>query len=258
MPDTYAFSTPTSSAILSSFTSKVYVFLMIKIMLRVMGTDVKGIINVMNIYLVLGLIAIIIGSVSAIKQNNINRMIAFSSTAQIGYIFTAISLSSISGIAAGIYHIFSHSVTKSLLFISSARIIGASDKSMAFQDLRGAAKRSPFASLMFTIGAFSMIGVPAFAGFSSKILISDAAAEMENTLSLIILIVLALSTVLNTVYFLRTVINIYSQSEDCEKREKTNPEYVFASAMLAAINIILGCCSIPIIKAITSGIELFI
>ncbi len=258
MPDTYAYSTPTSSAILSSFTSKVYIFLMIKIMLRVIGTDVGGMKNVMNIFLIFGLIAIIIGSVSAIKQHNINRMIAFSSTAQIGYIFTAISLSSLSGIAAGIYHIFAHSVTKSLLFISSARIIGASDKSMAFHDLRGAAKRSPFASLMFTLGSLSMIGVPAFAGFSSKILISGAAAEMKNTLSLIILIVLALSTVLNTVYFLRTVINIYSPSEDSEKREKINPEYVFASVMLALINIILGCCSIPVVNAITSGIELFI
>ncbi|MBR6801199.1 MAG: sodium:proton antiporter [Eubacteriaceae bacterium] len=258
MPDTYAYSTPTSSAILSSFTSKVYIFLMIKIMFRVIGTDVEGMRNVMNIYLLFGLIAIIIGSVSAIKQHNINRMIAFSSTAQIGYIFTAISLSSVSGIAAGIYHIFAHSVTKSLLFISSARIIGVSGKSMAFHDLRGAAKRSPFASLMFTVGSLSMIGVPAFAGFSSKILISSAAAEKENTLSLVILVVLALSTILNTVYFLRTVINIYSTSKDSEKREKLYPEYVFASIMLAVLNIILGCYSVPVIKAITSGIELFI
>ncbi len=258
MPDTYAYSTPTSSAILSSFTSKVYIFLMIKIMLRVIGTDTAGINSVMNIFLIFGLAAMIIGSVSAIRQHNINRMIAFSSTAQIGYIFTAISVSGLTGFAAGIYHIFAHSVTKSLLFLSSARLIASSGKSMAFHDMRGAAKRSPFASVMFTVGALSMIGIPSLAGFSSKILIASAAADEGGILSIIILIALSVSTILNTVYFLRTVINIYSASEDTKKKEKVHFEYAFASVMLALLNVFLGICSIPVINAINAGIELFI
>ncbi len=258
MSDTYAYSTPTSSAILSSFTSKVYIFLLIKVMLRVVGTDIKAMANVMEVFLFFGLMAIVIGSLSAIKQHNINRMIAFSSAAQIGYIYTAISLSSTAAVAAGIYHIFSHSVTKSLLFLSSARIIQASGGSMAFHDIRGASKRAPFASMMFTVGALSMIGIPSLAGFSSKILISSAAAEKGGVMSVVILIFLAISTVLNTLYFLRTVINIYSPSEHHEKTEKVNYEYIFSLLSLAGLNFFLGICSIPVCNAIVKGIGLFI
>ncbi len=258
MPDTYAYSTPTSSAVLSSFTSKVYIFLMIKILLRVIGADTAPVKNIMGIYLILGLTGIIMGSVSAIKQHNINRMIAFSSTAQIGYIFVAISVSGIAGIVAGIYHIFAHSATKSLLFLCSARIISASSGKMAFHDIRGAARRAPFASAMFSVGALSMIGVPSLAGFASKVLISEVAANENNSLSMIILMVLAISTALNTVYFLRTIINIYTPSEDTQKIEKVNYGYAIAVSALLILNFVLGMCTVPITKALYIGTELFI
>ena len=260
MPDTYAYATPTSSAILSSFTSKVYIFLMIKILLRVVGTETEFVKGILGIFLIFGLFAIIIGSVSAIKQHNINRMIAFSSTAQIGYIYVALSVSGLTGVTAAIYHIFAHSVTKSLLFLSSARIIEASSNKMSFHDLRGSAKRAPFASLMFTIGSLSMIGIPSLAGFASKILISQAAANEGNILSLVILLVLAVSTAMNTVYFLRTVINIYSttNSHDAHKKEKINYEYILTLLGLCALNFTLGICSQSITGAIKFGLNLFI
>ena len=84
MPDTYGWSTPSSGSILSAIVSKCYIFLLIKIYLRVIGEDVLGMIHVPRILFVLGILGMIMGSISAIRKKSINRMIAFSSAAQIG------------------------------------------------------------------------------------------------------------------------------------------------------------------------------
>ncbi|MBQ6376873.1 MAG: sodium:proton antiporter, partial [Lachnospiraceae bacterium] len=90
MPDTYGAATPTSGAILSSLVSKGYIFLLIKIYWRVIGVEVFERMPVHRILFVLGICGMIFGSVAAIRENNVNRMVAFSSAAQIGYIYAGI------------------------------------------------------------------------------------------------------------------------------------------------------------------------
>lgn len=84
VPDAYSYSTPSSSAILSSLISKGYIFLLIKIYYRVIGMDVIMQSHIDNVLLIFALIGIVMGSISAIREKDIRRMIAFSSVAQIG------------------------------------------------------------------------------------------------------------------------------------------------------------------------------
>lgn len=79
LPDAYGYSTLSSAAILSSLVSKGYIFLLVKIFFRVIGFDMVWDSKVVNVLFVFGVAGMIMGSVSAIRENNIRRMIAYSS-----------------------------------------------------------------------------------------------------------------------------------------------------------------------------------
>ena len=111
-------------------------------------------------------------------------------------------------IIASIYHIIVHAATKSLLFIAASGLTDASGKSTDFFDLTGAGYRNKLAGAAFTVGSLSMVGFPLFGGFISKLLFGQAA--MENVHKMLpTLIALAISAILNAVYFMKTVIRIY-------------------------------------------------
>ncbi len=137
LPDAYGYSTVSSAAILSSLVSKGYIFLLIKIFFRVVGFDIIVDSKIVNILFVFGLFGMIMGSVNAILENDIRRMIAFSSVAQIGYIYMGLGLGTTMGIVASIFHILSHASTKSLLFVAGVGLTDASGGSKKFEDLTG-------------------------------------------------------------------------------------------------------------------------
>ena len=209
VPDAYAYSTPTSAAVLSSLVSKGYIFLLMKIMYRVIGLDVIVSTGIQDVLFVFALVGMVMGSISAIRQTDIRRMIAFSSVAQIGYVFMGIGLGTDEGMMAATFHIFSHAVCKSMLFLAAGGLADASNNSKKFRDLRGAGFRSPIAGVAFTIGALSMVGFPFLGGFASKLNFALAAMDVGGARTMLVLITLAISTWLNTLYFLRTVITLY-------------------------------------------------
>ena len=119
LPDAYGYSTVSSAAMLSSLVSKGYIFLLIKIFYRVIGFDIIAGNKIINVLFVFGLMGMIFGSLSAIKENDIRRMISFSSVAQIGYIYMGFGLGTELGMVASIFHILSHAATKSCLLYTS-------------------------------------------------------------------------------------------------------------------------------------------
>ena len=159
LPDAYGYSTVSSAAILSSLVSKGYIFLLFKIVYRVIGFEVFYSSRIIDILFIFGLMGMIFGSLSAIKENDIRRMIAFSSVAQIGYIYMGIGMGTQAGMSASVFHILSHAATKSLLFIAAIGLTEVSDGSRQFIKLTGAAYRNKWAGAAFTMGALSMVGV---------------------------------------------------------------------------------------------------
>ena len=264
LPDAYGYSTLSSAAILSSLVSKGYIFLLIKIFYRVYGFDMVCSTHVINILFVFGIAGMIIGSVDAIRESNIRRMIAYSSVAQIGYIYMGFGLGSTAGMIASIYHIIVHAATKSLLFIAASGLTDASGKSTDFFDLTGGGYRNKLAGAAFTVGSLSMVGFPLFGGFISKLLFGQAAMESLHKM-LPTLIALAISAILNAVYFMKTVIRIYmpEKRKVIEKKNfrkitvKDQPAKAFALICFIIINVILGIASEPIVRLFESGLKMF-
>ncbi|MDO4739676.1 MAG: proton-conducting transporter membrane subunit [Eubacteriales bacterium] len=260
LPDAYGYSTPTSSAILSSLVSKGYIFLLIKVFCRVIGLDFVRESGITDILFALGVIGNVMGSLSAIRERDIRRMISFSSVAQIGYIYMGIGMGTQAGLVAAIFQIFAHGMAKSMLFLASSGLSYASGESKFFRDLRGAALRNPWAGVAFTVGAFSMTGIPFLGGFIVKILLSQAAMSLNNLRTMIALLSLAASAALNTVYFLKTVITIYRTPDphapQGEKVSLSLPNRI-ALGCFVAVNLALGVFSQPVVKAIRAGLSLF-
>jgi multicomponent Na+:H+ antiporter subunit D len=258
LPDAYGYSTVSSAAMLSSLVSKGYIFLLIKIIYRVIGFDIFVNSRIINVLFVFGLAGMIMGSTSAIRENDIRRMISYSSVAQIGYIYMGFGLGTTAGMVASVFHILSHAATKSLLFVSGVGLTDVSGEKTQFIELTGSAYRNVAAGLAFTVGSLSMVGIPLFSGFISKLLFSQAAVQ-SNMKMLPALIVLAVSTVLNAIYFMKTVIRIYTPMESRYPSVsiKKNRLYAFTLLCFMVLNVVLGMCSQPITDWITQGLSVF-
>ena len=265
VPDAYGYATVSSGAILSSLVSKGYIFLLFKIIYRVIGFQAFASSHILSLLFLFGLCGMIFGSISAIWEKDIRRMIAFSSVAQIGYIYMGLGLGTEMGVIAAIFHILAHGATKSLLFVSAIGLTDVSGGSRSFFEITGSGYRNKVAGVGFLVASLSMVGIPMFAGFVSKLLFAEAAVLVPSWKLFPTLIVLAVSTVLNAIYFLKTVVRIFTPANKAEIREKGYfslkfPEqklYCVTIFLFILVNLILGMASQPMIALITEGLHHF-
>ena len=257
LPDAYGYATPSSSAMLSSLISKGYIFLLIKIFFRVFGFDVVVDDRITDVLFIFGVIGVIMGSVSAIRQREIRRMIAFSSVAQIGYIYMGLGIGTTAGVVAALFHMIVHAAAKSMLFLSASALSDVSGDSKQFRYLRGSGYRNVPAGIAFTVGAMSMVGVPLVGGFLSKIYFAQAGLALNDIRAVVTLVTLAVSTLLNTLYFLHTVISIYRPSEGGDIAPRHSALASVTLIAMAVTNIALGVASTPLYNALAAGLHIF-
>ena len=261
MADTYGAAIPTSSGILSGLISKGYIFLLIKIIFDVFGTEVFYASGVHNVLYALGALGIIAGSVAAMRENNILRMSAYSSAAQIGYIYMGLGLSPVLGMEASLFHILVHAFTKPPLFLAAGLLSDSMGGAKKFRNLQGAGYVNPAAGAAFSFEAFSMIGLPLTMGFISKYLFGIAAFESTHHKMIPTLLVLAVSTVLNTLYFARTILRIYNREISPNHGEKVTVRseklYLLSALAFVLLNLFFGTAAKPFIDILAEGIAHF-
>lgn len=118
----------------------------------------------------LGAAAILWGSLQAVRQSRLKLLVAYSTVAQLGYLFLLFPL----GVpAAGLLHALAHALAKASLFMVAGTLILARG-SDALPDLKGAARRLPLSGLAFALGAWTLLGLPPSAGYASKELLLEA------------------------------------------------------------------------------------
>ncbi len=271
LPDAHTASTTSSSSILSSLVLKAYIVLLIKIYYRAIGWDYVVSTGINNIIFAFGIAAMIFASLIAAAQKDIKRMVAYSSVAQIGYIFMGFGIGTTAGVIASLFHVFTHGAAKSMLFISLGGLKDVSDHSTKLENLKGAGYRHKMAGVAFAVGAFSMVGIPLFPGFVSKINYAGAAVSAGGAKMVIILVTLAISTILNCVYFFRALIGIYTPTDRYERNEleltaeseeglrtyKATPLYIIAVLGFIALNVVVGTQCDVILDLINKGINMF-
>ncbi|MEH6608428.1 MAG: monovalent cation/H+ antiporter subunit D family protein [Halioglobus sp.] len=206
--------TPVSALLHAVAVVKAGVFTITKIIVYIFGIDFLFAEPSSSWLLYAAAFTIIAASVVALRQQNIKRMLAYSTIAQLSYIVMASAiLKPLAEIGAAI-HMVSHALGKITLFFAAGAIYTAAKKTEIHQ-LRGIGRRMPWTTAAFTIGALSMIGVPPTGGFVSKWYILGGAIQADNYVALATII---LSTALNAAYFLPIVyLAWFAQEENSDK-----------------------------------------
>jgi multicomponent Na+:H+ antiporter subunit D len=149
----------------------------------------------------LAIMAMFTTSTIAIFQDDMKRLFAYSSVAQVGYIILGLSFASQIGVAAGIIHLFNHAIIKCTIFMGlgciALRVGGVSIK-----DMCGLGYRMPWTMAAIVIGGLGLIGIPMTVGFVSKLYLVRAAFEQDMWP---IAALIVLSSLLAIVYVWRIV-----------------------------------------------------
>ncbi len=202
--------TPVSALLHAVAVVKAGVFTVTKIIIYVFGVDTLFAEPSGGWLLYASAFTIIAASIVALRQQNLKRMLAYSTIGQLSYVIMAAAvLTPLSEVGAAV-HIVAHAFGKITLFFAAGAIYTASKKTELGQ-LRGIGARMPWTMAAFTIGALSMIGVPPTGGFVSKWFILAGAFQSDNYIAIFTII---LSTALNAAYFLPIVFAAWFSSED--------------------------------------------
>jgi multicomponent Na+:H+ antiporter subunit D len=212
LPDAHSSAPSPSSAVLSSLVVKVYIVAFLKILLIAFGLDIFHETFIRHLILVLSIIAMLAGSFFAFVQIELKRRLAYSTVAQVGYIFLGIGLGTPWGLAAGMLHIVVHAFMKTCLFLTAGAFYYQTGIKKVNQ-FSGMGYKMPITMGAFTIAAFSMVGIPLFGGFISKY--GLALGSLEADLPLIILVII-ISGLLNATYYFPIIGQAYF-SQDGEE-----------------------------------------
>jgi len=206
LPNAYAYAPSVVTAFLAATATKVAVYVMLRFMFDVFGFEFAvGHLPLQTILLVLGLTGVFVASIVAITQENLKRMLAYSSVAQIGYIILGFSFASQTGITATLLHMLNHGLMKGALFLSMAAVVYRMGVASLSQ-MHGLASRMPLTMAAFLIGGLSLIGVPLTVGFVSKWYL--VAAALENGWWPVAALIL-LGSILSVIYIWRVVEVVY-------------------------------------------------
>ncbi len=201
----------------------------------------------------LAALAIVAGSILAVREQHLKRLLAYSSIAQIGYIMLAASLVSETGITAGVLHIFNHALAKGSLFLAVA-CLALRVASMQLSDLAGAARAMPWTMAAFVVAALSLIGVPGTAGFISKWYLITAALD-AGAPGFALVAVIVLGSLMAVVYVWRVVETTCLATGDGAAAASEAPIPLLAATCLAAAaNLYFGLAtSLPVSLAASAA-----
>ena len=196
LPNAYAFAPTVVTCFLAATATKVALYVLIRFVFSVFNYE-DSFINELFFFLLmpLAIIAMIAASVIAIFKQNLKKLLAYSSLAQIGYMLLGLSLMSEKGLAASLVHMVNHGFTKAALFMSLGAFI-LNTKNVYMNSLQGLGRSMPLTSAAFVIGGLSLIGVPGTAGFISKWLLLEAALESGYWLVAVLIILSSLFAVI--------------------------------------------------------------
>ena len=177
LPNAYPYAPSAVTAFIASTATKVAVYLLLRFFFTIFGATFSfDVMQLDRILMPLALIAIVTMSLVAIYQENVKRLLAYSSVAQIGYMVLGISFASVLGLTAGILHLFNHALMKGALFMSMGCIMYRVG-SVRLEQMNGLGRAMPWTMAAFVVGGLSLIGVPLTVGFVSKWYLVQAALE---------------------------------------------------------------------------------
>ena len=174
LPDAHAEAPTPVSALLSGVMLKVAIYALV----RTVTLFYPAFPPIASFLLALGVFTLVIGDLMALAQDDLKRMLAYSSVSQIGYVLMGFGVGTYLGIYAGLFHMLNHAIAKALLFLSAGSVIYATG-ARRISELGGVAKKMPITGFCFLVGALAVSGIPPFNGFQSKLALFVSGADIH-------------------------------------------------------------------------------
>ena len=245
-PDVYEGASTPVSLFLATGSKKMglSVFFQIFLVMFVAGSSCAAIAGeeVQYLFAIIAAFTMTIGNVVAIAQNNIKRMLAYSSIAQAGYILIVMSVMNEYALSAGLFHMFTHVFMKGGAFLIVGALIcaGIGEK---ISDYRGLAKKAPFLAFAMMLFLFSLAGIPPLAGFTSKFfLFSSAIGSVDGVTSqwVWLAFVAILNSAISLYYYARVVKAMYVEKGDNTDKIKIPAPFLAGIVICVVAVIVLG------------------
>ena len=238
LPDAMAGPTPVSALIHAATMVTAGIYLVARSSVMFVLSPVT-----MNVILIVGAATALIGGLIAIYQNDIKKILAYSTVSQLGFLFMALGLSSFSG---AMFHLTTHAFFKALLFLAAGSVIHALSGEQDIRNMGGLRKKIPFTFALFIIGTIAISGIPPFAGFFSKEAILTAAYEHGMGMGILATFI----SLLTTIYMFRLLFVVFYKSES--KALKANHHVhespkvmLYPMAVLAVLSVVGGFVEFP-------------
>jgi len=184
------------SAFIAATSTKVAVYVLVRFYYTVFGLDFSFMQQIFTyVLLPLGVIGMFGASLAAIFQDDVKRMLAYSSVGQIGYILLGLSLGTQAGLTASLVHVLNHGLMKGALFMAVACVVYrlGSHKVAAFE---GLGRRMPVTAAAFIVSGLSLIGVPLTVGFISKWYLLEASFDAGHAWAAFLIVASSLLAVI--------------------------------------------------------------
>jgi multicomponent Na+:H+ antiporter subunit D len=255
LPDAHSYSPPGVAALLAAVQVKAGAYALIRILFDVFGPAYTGQdgLPVSTALLYFGLAGIVVGSVLAIRQTDIKRMLAYSTVAQLGYIGVGIGLATPLALVGALLHVLNHAVMKSGLFLVAGGIIQRTGLK-SIPRFAGLGKVMPWTMGGFAIAALSMVGIPPTAGFFSKFYLVLGAIEVDNWL---VAVVVVFSSLLTLTYFLRLFEQIFVRNpQEAVVADAVEPSgrVIGTVGVLAAAIVLIGVFNVVLVDVVLGPI----
>lgn len=206
LPPAHASAAAPVSALLSALVVKGSFYLLLRLWLTLFG-DLAG--AVATLLGLMGAGAILWGSLQALRQTRLKLLIAYSTVAQLGYLFLAFPLASASAWRAAVYLAISHALAKAAMFLAAGNILMFAGHDR-IADLDRVAQRLPLSLAAFALGGVSIMGLPPSGGFIGKWLILGVAIEQGAWGSVLVVM---LGGLLAAVYVFKVIGNAFTRAE---------------------------------------------
>ena len=164
-----------------------------------------------DILIFVGMLSIVIGSLFALTQENIKRLLAYSAISNIGFIILSLGLISIDGIQASLYYTVVYSLTALASFGIITHITSNSNGIEKITDLSGLSKTHPYFAFLILITMLSSAGIPPLIGFHAKLMVIKA---LISSSYIILSIIVVIMTVVSAYYYLKVIKTIYFDNRE--------------------------------------------
>jgi NADH-quinone oxidoreductase subunit N len=195
---------------------------------------------------VMAILSMTLGNVAAILQNNVKRMLAYSSIAHAGYALVGFIGAGAAttpterdeAIAAVAFYMLTYAITNMGAFAIVTLLGEKNDRRADFEDYNGIGFRSPMLSFSLSLFMLSLLGLPLTAGFMGKVLVFRPALEAQNTMLTVVVVAAVINTTISAYYYLRLIVVMFFRERTTEWREPKVPVGLAAALLITVLGVL--------------------